>query len=187
MPRVTFVKKAKRPVPSAGIEVGDSYYWWAFRTAYSSRKCFSKTPPKPSQLTQSDFRSQLLAIGEDIPSFSSVEDVESWVEDAKSQLEDLKSETEDKLQNMPESLQQSPTGELLQERIDGCDNLISELDNLNFDVEEVDPEDIEKPEDPAELETFNLDEAVAQANQEKEEEKLSELEDEINSLDWSFG
>lgn len=34
---------------------------------------------------------------------------------------------------MPESLENSPTWELLQERIDGIDGVISELDNISID------------------------------------------------------
>ena len=36
---------------------------------------------------------------------------------------------EDSLDNMPESLQYAPTGELLQERIDACDNAMNEVDS----------------------------------------------------------
>lgn len=50
MPRVHRVERARKPIPSAGIEVGDSYFWWKFR--YGGRRV-SKKRPKPSQLTQS--------------------------------------------------------------------------------------------------------------------------------------
>jgi hypothetical protein len=50
MPRVNFVKKARKAIPSSGIKVGDSYYWWKFR--YGG-KFVSKERPRQSQLTQS--------------------------------------------------------------------------------------------------------------------------------------
>jgi hypothetical protein len=49
MPRVHFVKKARK-AHGNGVEKGDSYYWWEFR--YGGKRV-SKTYPKRSQLTQS--------------------------------------------------------------------------------------------------------------------------------------
>lgn len=187
MPRVHEVKKARRPLPDHGIAVGDSYFWWAFRSGRGSYKVFSKTRPKPSQLTQSTFYSTLLSVQESQPAFSDISDVESWTEEARSELENLKDEIEGNLSNMPDSLQQGDTGQLMQERIDGLYELISGLENLDFEPEEVDEESIEAPEDPKELEEWDKDQAFEEAKQEKHDEKLQELVDEIDGLDWSFG
>lgn len=49
MPRVNFVKRARKDHPG-GIKKGESYYWWSFR--YGGDR-YSKTYPRRSQLTQS--------------------------------------------------------------------------------------------------------------------------------------
>jgi hypothetical protein len=129
--------KLDRTVPKDKSDIifiakGESYYWWQFK---NSGKHFSKTAPKPSQLTQSNYLSQLYSIRETIDDITAetADDLQAFVEDVKSQLEDLKSETESSLENMPDSLQSSPTGELLQERIDALDNAINEFDNLDLE------------------------------------------------------
>jgi hypothetical protein len=52
MARAHFVKKARKAIPGTDIKKGDSYYWWKFRFG---GKRTSKTAPKASQLTQSEF------------------------------------------------------------------------------------------------------------------------------------
>ncbi len=136
MPQVHFVKKARKDNKEHEIKKGDSYYWWAFMRG---GKYYSKTHPKKSQLTRSSFFSELYSIQENIESWKpeeiKKEDMEGMIEDIISSFEDLKSNTEESLSNMPESLQQGPTGELLQERIDGVDEIISELQSINLDEE----------------------------------------------------
>jgi len=116
------------------IAKGESYWWWQFK---NGGKHFSKIRPKNSQLTQSNYLSQLYAIQEsmDESQAETDEDLQAFVEDIKEQLESLKEETEGSLENMPESLQQGPTGELLQERIDALDNAINELENIDLDFD----------------------------------------------------
>ena len=72
MPRVKHVQSARKAIPSAGIEVGDSYYWWKFR--YGGKRV-SKTYPKRSQLTQS--------------LWSSVYAAQEELEEAKANADDL--------------------------------------------------------------------------------------------------
>lgn len=132
MAKANFVKSARKDNPEAGIKKGESYYWWKFRFG---GKHYSKTPPKPSQLTGSEFWSQVLAVqemlGELTEDGSSRDDIRDAIQDAVSELENLKSETEDKLSNMPDSLQSSPTGELLQGRIDGLESFIDDLNGID--------------------------------------------------------
>ena len=134
MPRVNFVKKARKDI-SDEIKAGDSYYWWKFR--YGGKRV-SKTPPKPKDLTQSDFLISVYNIEEEIENFmaSDKDSFDSQKEDILGQIEELKSETEDKLGNMPEQLQYAPTGELLQERIDGLDEWYNELESIDFEYDE---------------------------------------------------
>lgn len=49
------------------------------------------------------------------------------------ELDNIKDQCQDSLDNMPEGLQYGSTGELLQERIDCLDDVISELENINYD------------------------------------------------------
>lgn len=123
------------------IAKGESYYWWQFK---NGPKQYSKNRPKPSQLTQSNYLSQLYSIQEsmDDPGAETAEDLQAFVEDVKEQLESLKEETESSLENMPESLQSSPTGELLQERIDALDNAINELEGIDLEYSDEETEGI---------------------------------------------
>ena len=152
------------------IAKGESYFWWQFK---NGGKNFSKTRPKNSQLTQSAYLSQLYSIQERIEDISAEDasDLESIVDELKSELEALKEETEEAKERMPDSLQDSPTGELLQERIDNLENAISEIESIDLEYEEPDEdelmddlkddvEDLEIPEEGDEgYEDFDEDEA----------------------------
>lgn len=150
------------------IAKGESYYWWAFK---NGGKHFSKERPKASQLTQSNYLSQLYTIQErmDEIKVESPEDLESIIDEIRSDLESLKEETEGSLENMPESLQSSPTGELLQERIDALDNAISELEGI-------DCSDYEEP---------DLDQYKDEMNEDTEADDYEEpTEESPDYLDW---
>lgn len=157
MPRVHHVKKARKKNPVA--DVGESYYWWKFR--YGG-KHYSKTYPKASQLTQSDFLSQLYDLQERRDdACSSVrgdpdtfEDFKSTIEEIAQELEDLGSECEDRRSNMPDQLQDSDTGQLLEDRYNRCEEMAQELQDAVQEIDEdlfdeIDmnaPVDIECPE-----------------------------------------
>lgn len=141
MPRVHHVKKARKDNPVA--KKGESYYWWKFR--YGGKR-FSKTPPKQSQLTQSPYYAALYDMQDEIAEYDCLayEDFECFVEEIQSQVSDLREETQSSLDNMPESLQYSPTGELLQERIDALDGVEYELQVDEFEFNPEDFEDYEE-------------------------------------------
>jgi chromosome segregation ATPase len=126
------VKRAAKDYPEADIKKGEKYYWWKFRFG---GKHISKTEPRRSQLTQSSFLSTLwdledtFVVDEDDPASS--------IEELKSQLEDMKSECESSLDNMADHLREtSSSGQTLQERIDGLDQWISDLDSIDTDIDE---------------------------------------------------
>lgn len=188
MAHATFVKSARKDYPEHGIKKGESYYWWSFRQPGGrggSGKYFSKTPPRPSQLTRSAFQSTLLHIEETFndlnpESYSFVSEFESDIDSIKSDLESLKDETQEKLDNMPEGLQQGDTGQLLQTRIDEVDSLISDLDSVDFS----------EPEEP---EGEDLKNIMAQNKLKKEEvegfmvtERCREISDEISGFNWGI-
>ena len=136
MARATFVKAARQDYPEAGIKKGESYWWWKFR---HGRKQMSKTQPKPSQLTQSNFLSQLYEIQERIEGLEANDSLASEVEEIVSSLNDLADECESNRDSMPDSLQDSDTGSMLQERADACRSAADELEGIDlgdFDEDE---------------------------------------------------
>lgn len=125
MPRVYSVKKARKDNPA--VEKGQPYFWWKFR--YGPKQ-YSATYPRPSQLTQSPFLSQALELAERIEDHGLGEDMAG-------EVDELRSMCEESLDNMPDGLRDSsPTGELLQERIDAMDEAESVFDNIEWDEEE---------------------------------------------------
>jgi hypothetical protein len=130
MPKVHYVKKARKDNPIA--KKGESYYWWKF--AFGPRH-FSKTRPKASQLTQSNYLSQIYAIQESISvdRFAQFDTISSDIEDIIANLQELYEECEESLYSMPEHLQDtSNSGLLLQERIDALDDTINELESIDI-------------------------------------------------------
>jgi len=128
------------------IAKGESYYKWAFQYGPTY---YSKTRPRPSQLTQSDFLQRVYGLKEEIEDlsktvFESSESLEDTLNEFKERIEEIRDECQEKLDNMPEQLQYAPSGELLQERIDALDEAHSELDNIYFDYEAPDENDIRK-------------------------------------------
>ena len=186
MPRVTFVKSARKDNPVA--KKGESYYWWKFR--YGGKR-YSKTRPRPSQLTQSPYYSQVRSLVEQIED-ATVTDQEQFEElrDAmREELESLQSECQDNLDNMPDSLQYSPTGELLQERIDACDSAISDLDmfdEFDFDEEEFDREEFDESDYDVEddIEANRIEHEKEQDALEKQHEEDEESRREQELIEW---
>jgi len=148
MPRVIHVKAARKDNPAC--KKGESYYHWSFR--YGG-KHYSKTYPRQSQLTQSDFLSQAYSIQERIEDWDyeldantshedTVADIkeqaESFLEEVVSEVEELANECEEKRDNMPEGLQEGPTGELLEGRASSCEEWASNLESV--DIEECEGE-----------------------------------------------
>jgi hypothetical protein len=131
MPRVTHVKSARKDNPVC--QKGEPYFWWKFR--YGGKR-YSLTRPKPSQLTQSEYLSNVYGLQEQIESWGSItneDDLEMFKDEIRGALEELRDQTEENRENMPESLQESPTGELLQERYDALDEAANEIDSLDAD------------------------------------------------------
>lgn len=160
MARAHFVKKARKDYPEHGIAKGDSYYWWKFR--YGGKR-YSKTRPRPSQLTQSDFLSTVYAYQEQIEDIDiDPDDLQSVADELRSvaeELETLGQEQEDKIDNMPDSLQDSEVAELLRERGESCSTVAGDLEAAADEIEELGDEE------------------------ENSEERAREL---IDNIDWSF-
>lgn len=97
------------------------------------RKHYSLKPPKPSQLTQSDFLSQFYALTERIDELKAEEGIADEVSSIASDFRDLGSEQEDKKSNMPDALQDGDTGQMLEERKEKCESIADELEGLTLD------------------------------------------------------
>lgn len=141
MPKVTHVKKARKAIPEAGIAVGESYYHWSFMSGgRGGPKQVSKTPPKPSQLTQSEFWGAVYALQEDdaTPEF---DDLESAIETMKSELENIRDACQEKFDNLPEGFQNGSGGELQQGRIDACEEAINTLESIDTTYDGEDKEE----------------------------------------------
>lgn len=136
MPRV-YVKKARKDYPEVGVEKGQTYYSWWSRPGGRGRGILhrSATYPKPWELTSSPFLQEQYRLDYDIGEFSvdSEEDLESTIEDFKSRIEDLRDQAQESLDNMPDELRDtSSSGELLQERVDYCEEWISNLEGVEI-------------------------------------------------------
>jgi hypothetical protein len=144
MAKVHHVKAARKPIKEAGVKVGESYYWWKFRRG---ARRVSKTYPRRSQLTQSDFLSQAYDIEDHIAALKAQDymgdpdSLKSDLDDIASEIRSLGEEQADKLSNMPDSLQNGPTGELLQQRADECEAWADEIEGIEVDVPEDADED----------------------------------------------
>jgi hypothetical protein len=142
------MSKLDRTVPANDrdqimIDVGDSYYWWAFK---NGPKQYSINKPRRSQLTRSEFLSGLYELEDEIAEYElkdiQVEettedtlqtDMDEWV----SRIEELRDGCQDRLDNMPEGLQESSdSGMLLQERIDGLNDWITDLGAVDLSIDD---------------------------------------------------
>ena len=181
MARVIFVQHAQKDYPDRGIKKGEPYYWWK---PNFGAKHFSKTPPKPSQVTTSAFMSTYLDIQEQAdesrPTFSPKmedgSDLESWRDDLVSELESLRDETQGSLDNMPEGLQQGDTGLMLQERIDGVEGVINDLESASLDWPET-------PERDTQISDKDWEKEHAHMVQEREEAVQSFTDEVIGAFD----
>ena len=137
MPRV-HKRTARKDYPENGIKKGDVYYNWTLKTGpRSSRTYRSLSPPKRHQLTSSEYLIEWYSINDDLEEFNDDADA---LREIIGRLEQLRDDTQEKFDNMPEGLQQGDTGQLLEERIEQCESLVSDLEDHHSDLEEDDCE-----------------------------------------------
>lgn len=153
MPKVIHVKKARKANKEHGIKVGDEYWWASFRRGASSFKRFWKSPPRRSQLTQSETLSEVYSLQEEIEDYRvtdkegnlacDIEDLKAQLEQWALQAEEIGSTCQDKLDNMPEGLQQGDSGQRLQEYIDAMEQWASDLQSIDLDDADEDEKDFD--------------------------------------------
>lgn len=126
MARPKYVKAAK-DYPQFGIAKGDMHYHVKIKTGpRSSREMRQKAPFKRSQLTSSDYLSQLYDWEDSKAEISDMESAQEFADTIRT----LGEEQQEKLDNMPEGLQQGSTGEMLTERADACEQAASEIEDV---------------------------------------------------------
>lgn len=111
------------------INKGQKYYTWQL---YMSPKQFSLTYPKRQQLTNSNFLRQVWDTEDRIIEFSYDEHGEDGRDEIVQELEMLRDEVQESLDNMPEQLQEGDTGQMLQERIEQVEEMISILEDIDL-------------------------------------------------------
>lgn len=133
MPTVHHVKARK---DNQVVKAGEYYYWWKFGPRFP--KQYSKTRPRASQLTTSEFLGAVYSIQEDMDDATpaDVTELESLVSEWKLQIEDARDQAQTNFDNMPESLQGGDTGQLLESRVNDCDDWISNLDAIDYTLGE---------------------------------------------------
>jgi hypothetical protein len=148
-------QRATKDYPNNGIKKGDMYYKWEFRFGGTFR---SLTPPRPSQLTQSKMSGALAAgeaLDDALGAATTIEDIISAIEEAIGSIEEVRDEYQEGLDNMPEGLQQSSSGEAIQEKIDGLQGWVDDLESAKGEVEQLDASDYEAKEGVKEATTFD--------------------------------
>lgn len=138
MAQVHKVEHAQKDYPEQGIKRGDSYFWYKQKIMsggrWSSRLTRSLTQPTASEMTQSEYQRQLIGIraGVSFHGADSMDELETTREGLVTLLSELRDEQQDKLDNLPDSLKEAPVGQLLQERYDELDGVISELESVDI-------------------------------------------------------
>lgn len=176
MARVHY-RTARKAYPEQGIEKGQKYYYAKIKTGpRSSRVIRSLTKPRPSQLTVSSFLGQLGDLREDLQNANEAEDFRAIAET----LREMQQECEASLDNMPDGLRDGDTGQLLQERIDGCeafaeacDEAADTLETALDEIENMEADDLDLDDDASEDE---IEEAREAKREEAREEARSTAE-----------
>lgn len=133
MPRV-HSQVAAKDYPDQGIKKGDTYYSWTFKNRVGrGTRVMSRTPPKASQLTRSEYLSQALSLQERVEALEANENLPGEVEEIIGDLRSLADEQDEKFNNMPEGLQQGDTGQLLETRRDNTNSFADELEGIDLD------------------------------------------------------
>lgn len=135
------------------IKPGDKYYEWKHNHAPVSRQHQEHGAPKQSELCTGKMSGVYAAIEgaeADIAAARKTDDPSGLADILTSCAEsvnEVKDEYEQSKSNMPDSLQEGPTGELIQEKVDGLEQFADALESAassdeieNWDMDEESPE-----------------------------------------------
>lgn len=163
MARVTKVEKARKDIIGSDGKVlvakGESYYHWTL--GFRGRKQISKTYPNKRQLTQSEHRLRIYDFEDSLNGLTAntAEELSEAIECFVGEISEYKDDLEDRLSNMPDHLQESS---ILNERIEGLDNAINELESMDLDYEEPDEDELEANADNADFSKAHLAEWISE-------------------------
>ena len=133
------------------------------------------------QLTTSDFLKRAWDLEDQISALevdstaTDLDDLQSQVESIADEIRSLGEEQSDKLSNMPDQLQSAPTGELLQNRADSCEEWASNLEGASFDSDLTD-DALSEGLDLEDKSPKERQEAITEARQDKIDECLQEVQ-----------
>lgn len=137
-------RKARKDYPREGIKAGDTYWYVKLKMQRGGRVMRSLTPFKPSQLTQSAFKSAWLSAQEEWE--ASDKDADA-IRAAAEAISEAGQEAQNSFDNMPEGLQQGDTGQTLENRASTAEDIAGQLESLADELEGLD-EPGEEPVEP---------------------------------------
>ena len=130
--KASYVKRARKDYPAHNIKRGESYWWWKFNFA---PKQVSKTRPRRSQLTRSDFWGAIYDMQDANGDGPRLGDIENRIIDITAMLEEIRNEVQNKLDSMPEALQEAS---VLNGRIAACEEAINTLNAVEVPIPALD-------------------------------------------------
>ena len=125
-------RKARKDYPREGIKAGDTYWYVKLKMQRGGRVMRSLTPFKPSQLTQSAFKSAWLSAQEEWE--ASDRDADA-IRAAAEAIAEAGQEAQSSFDNMPEGLQQGDTGQTLENRANTAEAIAGQLESLADELE----------------------------------------------------
>jgi hypothetical protein len=158
-------------------KAGTTYYSWGMMVGGRGVQRKSLTPPRRSQLTNSDFLGQIYDLEDnlDFGSCDSPESLRDARDEIAQQLRDLGQEQQDKFDNMPDGLQQGDTGQLIETRAQSCDDIASAFEDVDLEYE-----------DPGAEEIAEIEAKVNGLKQEKLDEWLGKKRGELEDVSWDY-
>jgi len=128
MSTVHFVQHAQKDNPVA--KKGEPYYWCHFKNEDEPR--FFKTRPSINDITEPEFLSLANELNDQLFSLEAktTEEVYKFICDFADEFRTLALSQQEEYNNLPESLKGSPSGTLLQERADHCEDIANQLESL---------------------------------------------------------
>ena len=110
------------------IPVGSPYLYATPMHRAKMIRC-TKCGLKSYETSGSEYVQTIGALGDNWRTEYGIDNIEGIIDT----LTELMDNAQDSLDNMPEQLQYGPTGEMLQERIDGLESAISELEDIDVE------------------------------------------------------
>lgn len=162
MPRVKSQVAAK-DYPNAGIKKGEKYYSWKFRYGGAYK---SKTPPRPSQLTQSKMSAAYAAsesLEDTIQSAASPEEIKDALTQAAEEINAVADDYQDGMDNM--AVQGGSIYEESEQKVSDLQDWASSLEQSASDIESLDNyEDWDKLNEEAQSELMDAARDAANEN-----------------------